>query len=88
MLLLKFPAIMQVAYDETSDDLLGEFSHMTLAEGCFWLSVTNLVTIGYGSIVSFATAALAYLFCADHACACLISIRERPSAVGLSSVYM
>ena len=79
---------MQAAYDETSDDLLGEFSHMTLAEGCFWLSVTNLVTIGYGSIVSFATAALAYLLCADHAFACLISIKERRSAFGLPAVYM
>lgn len=79
---------MQAAYDETSDDLLGEFSHMTLAEGCFWLSVTNLVTIGYGSIVSFAKAALTYLLCADYAFACLISIRERPAAVGLPAMYM
>ena len=39
-------------HDVTSDDLLGDFSHMHLGEGCFWLSVTNLVTIGYGSIVS------------------------------------
>ena len=38
-------------HDTTSDDLLGDFSHMHLGEGCFWLSVTNLVTIGYGSIV-------------------------------------
>ena len=43
---------MQVLHDINSDDLLGDFSHMNLAEGCFWLSVTNLVTIGYGSIVS------------------------------------
>lgn len=57
---------MQAAYDETSDDLLGEFSHMTLAEGCFWLSVTNLVTIGYGSIVSVLNTILTYLSCADH----------------------
>ena len=80
---------MQVAYDETSDDLLGEFSHITLAEGCFWLSVTNLVTIGYGSIVShFSNASLTYLICADHVFACLISIRERPSALGLPAVSL
>ena len=45
-------------HDETSDDLLGDFSHLSMAEGCFWLSVTNLVTIGYGSIVSFCHSSL------------------------------
>ncbi|CAK0786641.1 hypothetical protein CVIRNUC_009855 [Coccomyxa viridis] len=39
-----------VMHEGVSDDLLGDFSHISVAEGCFWLSVTNLVTIGYGSI--------------------------------------
>lgn len=42
---------MQVMHEGISDDILGDFSHISVAEGCFWLSVTNLVTIGYGSIV-------------------------------------
>ena len=42
---------MQVMHKGISDDLLGDFSHISVVEGCFWLSVTNLVTIGYGSIV-------------------------------------
>ena len=43
--------MVQVMHEGVSDDLLGDFSHISIAEGCFWLSVTNLVTIGYGSIV-------------------------------------
>ena len=43
---------VQAMHEGVSDDLLGDFSHISIAEGCFWLSVTNLVTIGYGSIVS------------------------------------
>jgi hypothetical protein len=77
---------MQVAHDETSDDLLGEFSHMTLAEGCFWLSVTNLVTIGYGGIVSVSSLvahrSLMCRFCSLHP----HQLREAPSTVGLPAV--
>ena len=35
------------------EHMLGELSpHLTWPEACLWLSVTNLATVGYGSIVS------------------------------------
>jgi hypothetical protein len=38
---------------EERHHLMGEIpDHMSLAEACFWFSVNNLLTIGYGAIVS------------------------------------
>ncbi len=38
---------------EERHHLLGEIpTHMSLAEACFWFSVNNLLTIGYGAVVS------------------------------------
>jgi hypothetical protein len=43
----------QVLHDD--GDMLGKLSHhISLQEACFWLSVTNLTTIGYGNIVRLA----------------------------------
>lgn len=51
----------QVLHDD--GDLFGELSqHISLAEACFWLSVTNLTTIGYGNIVRFLHATHLFLY--------------------------
>ncbi|EIE23165.1 E set domain-containing protein [Coccomyxa subellipsoidea C-169] len=42
------------------EQMLGD-SHLSLPEACFWLSVTNLTTIGYGSISP--DTQLAYIVC-------------------------
>ena len=38
--------VFQAVYEEMLPT-----AHLSLPEACFWLSVTNLTTIGYGSIV-------------------------------------
>ena len=47
------PSLLEQTLCEDGHALLGEVGpHLSRAGACWWLSVTNLTTVGYGGIVS------------------------------------